>query len=169
MNSITNSYSEQCTELKLSRVYSAHTLTQSARTGRTHCAQAGRVVGLCPAESWLVAGRVVAMSQAWPIVSRASLRRIVVRCCAVSQRSVVVSRPKVAPSAMIQIFVSRPCSQPHALRTVSRACPAVSQAAWPYRGLLHRVVARPCALPPSLASHNTVCCTVTQTKKKFGQ
>ena len=143
MNSVPNSDSEQYTELKLSRVYSANTMTQPARTGRAHCAQAGRVASLCPAESWLVAGRVMAMSQAWLVVSRASLRRIVVRCCAVLQRSAVVSRPKVAPSAMIQIIVSRPCSQPHALRTVSRPRPAVSQAAWPYRGLLCRVVARP--------------------------
>ena len=37
-----------------------HTLTQPARIGRVHYAQAGRVMGLCLAVSWLVVGRVAA-------------------------------------------------------------------------------------------------------------
>ena len=67
MNSASNSDSEQCTESKLSLVYSAHTLTQSASTLRTHCAQAGTQYefGLCVmAVSWRVERRIVAMSQA---------------------------------------------------------------------------------------------------------
>ena len=67
MNSVPNSDSEQCTESKLGWVHQMNTLNPS-------CAQRpralhpcwpcrGRVVGLCPTLSWLVAGRVTA----WPL------------------------------------------------------------------------------------------------------
>ena len=59
--------SEQYTESKLSWVHQVHTLTQAARPGRVPCAQAGRVAPCrdrAPAVSQLVAGRVVAVSQA---------------------------------------------------------------------------------------------------------
>ena len=128
INSGPNNDCKQCTESKLSQVYNAHTLTQPARTGRSHCAQAGRgrVLGLCPAVSWLVVGRVAGLAasivllrpRTCPCVpcrnscamSRASPLRIVARYCVVSRCSAVVSRPEVPPSAKIQIFVSRPCS-----------------------------------------------------------
>ena len=50
MNSVPNSDSELCTESKLGWVQQVHNLAQLARTSCKHYAQAGRVVGLCPAD-----------------------------------------------------------------------------------------------------------------------
>ena len=137
-------------------MYSAHTLTQPAHTGhvlRPGRPCRGRVVGLCAAHR--VAHRIVvqgAVSLASSIVSWRLLDRVVVPTRSLARRvaSLLASyrgsllrciaaqcchtRPKVAPSATIQIFVLRPCSQPRALRAVSRVLPAVSQAAWLYHG-----------------------------------
>ena len=197
MNNVPNSDSQQCTESKLSRVYSAHTLTKPARTGHAHYAQAGRVMGLCPTASWLVAGRVAGLagcveglaSRVPSLAERAvSSRPRKCRCApcrssgAISWRAATLYRsalpsyrdPKSPPQPRYKSLYRDPApSHTHCAPCRARALPyrrppsRIVVKQWSYRGLLHRIVVRPCALPPSLACHNTVCCIVPQTKKKW--
>ena len=150
------------------------------RPGCVHCAQVAcalrRVVARC-----VPCRRQRRSCRRPPLGLIAAMLRVVSPCpraylCApcrssyaVSQHNVVVSRPKVAPPpppATIQTFVSRPCSQPSALRAVSGARPVVLWASWPYCGRAAAVSwpAVPCrgvplALPPSLAYP---CCVTIQ-------
>ena len=140
MNSVPNSDSEQCPKSILGWVHRVHTQrTQAAGPLRAHCAKAGRVVGLCPAVS--CRGSVVGLAEC--AVSRASLRRIVARCYAVSQRSAVVSQPKVARLSHDTEF----CIVTSASQVMRARAPAVS---WPYHAVSWawpgRIVA-PAAVP----------------------
>ena len=90
MNSVPNSDLEQYTKSKLSRVYSAHTLTQPVRIART-----GRLVVVV---SWSVERRIVAMSQACPAVSPRACAscRNVWACC--------VAAPLPIPSTIQNLY-----------------------------------------------------------------
>ena len=118
--------------------------------------------GACPVVSQRPRAR-------WLAVLRASLSRIMALYCAISQRSAVISRPKVAPQPRYKSLYRDPapnrahCAPCHAcawlyLRPPSR----IVAEQWSYRGLLRRVVERPWALPPSLAYHDTMHHIVTQ-------
>ena len=194
INSVLNSDSEQCTESKLSRVHQVHTLAQPARALLPGWPCRCRVMGLCPAISWLVAGRVVAVLQAWPrvpchrapacVVVRhfaslptlyhgALLSCIVAQCRPIGTQSHPFSHDTnlciaiLLPTAGTARLVARAHGRIAGRLVVSWPSSGhIVAEQWLYCGLLRRVVARPCALPPSLACHNTVCCIVTQTKKK---
>ena len=89
---------------------------------------------------------------------RSSMRRIVARCCVVSQRSVVVlyhdTKHRIATHLASQAPRSR---RP----IVSRAWLAISQ---PYCMPQHALAQPYCALAPLLC-HDTICCIVTKTGK----
>ena len=106
MNSDPNSDSELCTESKLSRVYSTHTLTQAARTlplDRVH-----------NAISWRTERHVVAMPD-----------RVTGRAAALTGRVTRAHGFVVAPSSHDTKIVLRPKPCRPLCRTSCRACRSV--------------------------------------------
>ena len=109
--------------------------------------------------------------------SRTAVVHVVSQCAAaVSQPYCDVSRPKVAPSATLQKFLSRHSPWPGHARAhcrtpraqAGRIVACVVAVLWPYRRPCC-APARPCHGPPSCAQaslsalcHNTIHCIVTQ-------
>ena len=166
---------KQCTESKTGLGAQVHTQwTMVARKVRPGRPCRGHVVACREPYRRLVAGRVVGLAARYVAMPpRVSLRTVsqllprVVACCyAVSQRSAVVSRPKVAPlSHDTNLCIATLLPAKRTARRVARApgriagLLVVSWLAAPCRGApLHA------ASQPSLAllCHDTICCIVTE-------